>query len=196
MRLRVALVAILALAAFLWWTDRPVPREPGVLAPEPPLQVELPEEEFFPHDDFVIAKVARFEVAARVLGKERYWVEREADLVPYDLALGWGRMSDSTVLEKISISQGRRYYFWSVREYPIPRSEIISSSANMHLIPSTKEVRDAIGSVREGQVVRFTGYLVRAIGPNGWRWTTSLTRTDTGNGACELVWVETFEVVS
>lgn len=196
MRLRITLVAVLALIAYLWWSDRPVEQATGVLAPEEPVQVSLPDEEFIRHDDFVLAKVARFDVTARVLGKERYWLGREADLVPYDLALGWGRMSDSNVLERVSISQHGRYYFWSVREYPIPRGEIISSSANMHLIPSSKDVREAIGGVREGQIVRFSGYLVRAIGPDGWRWTTSTTRTDTGNGACELVFVESFEVDS
>ena len=195
MRLRITLVAILALIAYLWWSDRPVERPGGVLAPEEPVQVNLPEEEYRPHGDFVIVKVARFEVTARVLGKERYWIGREAELVPYDLALGWGRMSDTAVLEKVSISQHGRYYFWSVREYPIPRAEIISSSANMHLIPSNDEIRDAIGSVRRGQVVRFEGYLSRVLGPNGWRWNTSMTRSDTGNGACELVWVESFEVI-
>lgn len=196
MRLRVAVAAAILLLGYLWWDGRPVNQPPGVLAPEEPIQTNLPKEEFLPHGDFVVAKVAHFEVTARVLGKERYWFGREARLVPYDLALGWGRMSDTDVLDEISISQRGRYYFWSVRDFPIPRREIITSSANMHLVPASDEVRDALGSVRPGHIVHFEGYLSRIIGPDGWRWTTSMTRTDTGNGACELVWVESFEVVT
>jgi hypothetical protein len=30
--------------------------------------------------------------------------------------------------------------------------------------------------------------------PDGWRWRSSLTREDTGAGACELVWVERIAV--
>ncbi len=29
----------------------------------------------------------------------------------------------------------------------------------------------------------------------GWRWKSSLTRKDTGNGACELVWVKQMKVL-
>ena len=35
------------------------------------------------------------------------------------------------------------------------------------------------------------GQLVRADGQDGWHWISSLTRTDTGDGSCEVVWVET-----
>ena len=38
------------------------------------------------------------------------------------------------------------------------------------------------------------GYLVDVAGPGGFAWNTSLTRNDTGDGACEIVWVETLEV--
>jgi hypothetical protein len=38
--------------------------------------------------------------------------------------------------------------------------------------------------------VRFKGYLVKVEAPDCWRWVSSLTRTNIGAGACELVWVE------
>jgi hypothetical protein len=38
------------------------------------------------------------------------------------------------------------------------------------------------------------GYLVDVSGPRGFQWSTSRTRTDTGDGACEIVWVETLHV--
>ena len=45
------------------------------------------------------------------------------------------------------------------------------------------------------EFVRLTGYLVDVQGPGGFRWRTSLTREDTGDGACELMWIERVEVL-
>lgn len=46
-----------------------------------------------------------------------------------------------------------------------------------------------------GHIVRFHGYLIEARRDDGWHWRSSLTRNDTGNGACELIWVEDLEVL-
>jgi hypothetical protein len=48
--------------------------------------------------------------------------------------------------------------------------------------------------MRPGQIATIGGYLVDVRGPGGFLWNTSLTRTDTGEGACEIVWVDTLEV--
>ena len=50
-----------------------------------------------------------------------------------------------------------------------------------------------LGGVNPGQIATIGGYLVDVRGPNGFAWNTSLTRRDTGDGACEIVWVETLE---
>ncbi|MCW9000949.1 MAG: hypothetical protein OQK04_19715, partial [Kangiellaceae bacterium] len=115
----------------------------------------------------------------------------EADLSPVDLALGWRNMSDESVLEKIDISQSGRFYRWYVDSFPIPRREIEVHSANMHLIPSNELVADTISKVRKGDIVEISGSLVSVVSnKDGWRWKSSLTRNDTGSGACELIWVE------
>ena len=76
---------------------------------------------------------------------------------------------------------------------PIPTDEIVRSSANMHLIPASDAVRTALARVRTGQIVRFEGELIEATEPSGWRWRSSLTREDSGAGACEVVWVESLD---
>jgi hypothetical protein len=43
--------------------------------------------------------------------------------------------------------------------------------------------------------VRLSGYLVEVLGDDGWRWVSSLTREDTGTGACEVIWVEQIELL-
>jgi hypothetical protein len=47
--------------------------------------------------------------------------------------------------------------------------------------------------LRPGQIVTARGYLVDVRGPGGFTWNTSLSRTDTGAGACELFWVEALD---
>ena len=184
------LVSVLLLAALLGGCRGEVRHGPGVLAPNEPVQTARGEVPLFQHGDYLIEPLARFEVEARVLGAKRYRRGREAELSPVDLALGWGPMSDETVLDHLDISQSRRFYRWQARTLPIPKREISRNSANMHLIPATDDVREALLKVRPGEIVRFSGYLVQIRGDDGWYWRSSMTRNDVGNGACELVWVE------
>jgi hypothetical protein len=125
-----------------------------------------------------------------VLGVERYRFDRAAQLSPVDFALGWGPMSDSRVLDAITIQQRDRWYFWSASQLPVAEGEITTHSGNMHMIPANAAVERRLLSVRAGQLVELRGQLVRADGPDGWHWVSSLSRADTGDGSCEVVWVE------
>ena len=145
----------------------------------------------FAFKGFTLRPLARLTVQAKVLRREDYYLGMEADLSPLDLALGWQRMADPAVFERLNISQGRRWYFYSWRDQPpIPVPEIVASSANMHLIPANAAVERALRKVRGGEFVRLSGLLVEATHPSGWRWTSSLSRTDSGADSCELVYVE------
>lgn len=186
-----------AMVAGAWnhFSSRPVSHSAGILVPGEPLQVERPGLPAFSVAGYRITPAAEFSLQARVLSAERYRMGREADLSPVDLALGWGPMSDSGVLDRLQISQGNRFYFyrWSDRP-PIPLSDIVEHSANMHMIPASDNIRRRLETVRAGQLVALSGYLVRVQAPDGWRWNSSMTRSDSGNGACELVWVKDLTV--
>ena len=100
-------------------------------------------------------------------------------------------MSDQAVLDQLTISQAARFYYYEYpHQAPIPKEEITSHSANLHLIPSTDAIASQCKSLRTGELVHLSGLLVQATGPGIGTWRSSLTRTDSGNGACELVWVE------
>jgi hypothetical protein len=73
---------------------------------------------------------------------------------------------------------------------PIPPREVISHSANTHVIPANSAVRSQLASLRVGQVVRLTGLLVDAVRADGRYIRTSLTRDDSGAGACEVMLVQ------
>jgi len=38
------------------------------------------------------------------------------------------------------------------------------------------------------------GYLISIRGEDGWHWRSSLSRTDSGDGACEVVWVDSLAI--
>lgn len=185
-----AVALIVALGASHWWHRRPLAPSPGVLAPGVPEQIDLDDGASLRRGDVMLRTRAHFALTARVLSREDYRMDGGASLAPIDLALGWGRMSDSDVLKDITISQENRFYHWHVEHFPIPRREIETSSANMHMIPADDAVRHELERVRTGEVIHLEGFLVDASRPDGWHWRTSMTREDTGNGACELVYVE------
>lgn len=137
-----------------------------------------------------ITPLEPFQLEARVLAREDYRFDRGAKIAPIDLALGWGPMADPQTLERIEISQGNRWYRWHVEEFPIPRRDIEIHSANMHMIPASAEIAEQLAEIEPGQRIALSGQLVEVVGDDGFRWLSSLSREDTGDGACELIWVE------
>ena len=196
---RGALLALIAVS--LWhftreWQLRPVHPGDGAIAPAEPLQTELdappsPVE----HGRWKLTARARYDITARILSREDYRFDAMADLVPEDLALGWGPMSDNRVLRAFEITQSVRFYSWRPLEpLPIPRQDVIEHSANTHVIPADPQVRSQLARLRVGQVVHLTGALVDGVRDDGASVHTSLTRSDSGAGACEVMLVERVEV--
>ncbi len=192
---RLLLIALLGFGAYQTLYRAPLEPGPGVLAARAPQQVPIDSAKPFKYRGYKITPLASFSLEARVLGTERYWLDRESDLAPLDLALGWGPMSDGRVLTQLNISQGSRFFFWSAAHLPLARRQIEEHAANMHMVPADNAVAARLNALRPGQVIALRGYLIRAEATDGWRWVSSLTRNDTGRGACELVWVQTLSLL-
>jgi hypothetical protein len=188
-KLVLALMAIVfGIGAML--ANRPIEHPPGVLAPGEPLQHELVDaapRELLGHE---LHPRASFEVEARVLSAERYRWDGGAKLAPVDLALGWGPMSDSAMLERFKVTQGARFYTLYPQDEAADLGLALRHSSNMHLIPANAAVRRTLESARTGHLVSLRGQLVDVTRADGFTWRTSLTRDDSGAGACELFLVE------
>jgi hypothetical protein len=195
MRLTPWLVAALAaFAIYRLYSNRDIEHAPGVVAAANPVQRDLDSAGTIEHGEFQLRPRAEFSATVRVLHREDYSFGPLAKLVPTDFAVGWGRMSDSAVLADIEISQGNRFYFWRTENWPIPRAEIEEHSANWHLIPGNRAVGEVLGHLRAGSVVQLRGQLVDIEGREaGMR--TSMSRGDTGAGACEILLAESARVV-
>jgi len=193
---RIFILSVIALCV-LYFMDRdrkPVEHPPGILVAEKPVQVDL-QPSSFTLDDYQLTRRARFEIRARVLSTEPYYLKRESDLSPVDLALGWGVMSDQAVLDRIDISQSGRWYRTRYElPPPVPEQLISASSSNMHMIPATGSIGRGLKRLRSGDIVTLRGFLVDVDHDSGWHWRTSMSRMDTGGGACEIVFVESLAV--
>lgn len=196
MKIIVFIIIIALIIFFVFFPkEREIQREYGILIDEEPKQINLNAPKEFTIGDYNIRKMAEFDITARVLSKRRYRRGRETDLSRFDLALGWGPMSDTRVLNEIRISQRNRWYYWRVDRFPVPRQQIEHNSANMHLLTDDESINRQIAGIRRGNIIRIQGYLVFVSAEDGWRWRSSLTRTDTGAGSCEIIWIKTFEVI-
>jgi hypothetical protein len=194
-------IAFMVLVAVgLWqgvhrWRLRAVHPPDGLLAPGDPLQVGLENATPVTHGRWQLTPRARYDITARILSREDYQVDLLSDLIPEDLALGWGTMSDNRVLRSMEITQSARFYTWRpVGALPIGIPEVIGHSANTHVIPSDSSVRSQLARLRVGQVVHLTGLLVDGQRDDGVYIHTSLTREDSGAGACEVMLVNSVAI--
>jgi hypothetical protein len=191
-------VALIVAAVIISWSylHRPIEYAPGVLIPSEPEQT-LTFDSPMTRGDYQLVPLAHFALDARVLHRKIYRWDQRASLVPVDLALGWGPMSDQRVLDQVQITQSTRFYWFAYRlPPPIPKEEIISHSTNVHVIPATAAIASQCKSLRTGELVHLSGDLVESTGHGLGPWKSSLSRTDTGNGACELMWVNELSILS
>lgn len=194
MKKLLVLIALCALVGTLAYPDVEVQHPPGILLADIPFQQNLHERRLWKKDEYVFSALATFELEARVLSAAHYWFDASAALSPVDLALGWGIMSDSAVLDELRITQSGRFYYWRMEGNPAASiQEISQNSANMHLIPANDDIENALKDVQKGDLIWLQGYLVDVRSASGFRWRSSLTRNDTGAGACEVIWVEAIE---
>jgi hypothetical protein len=165
-----------------------------------PIQETIPTQQAmpFPRYDWgyvwTLTPRARFQITARVLGKTRYYFDIRSRLAPYDIALGWGDLSDPTADGWIEWSQHSRWYYYRWGEgAPYDGEYIKTHSANVHIISATKNINAALGLVKRNDIILMAGLLVDSktsfLGSDYFAG-TSLSRTDSGEGACEVLYVE------
>jgi hypothetical protein len=178
-----------------WYIGRPVHCADGILAPAEPRQGDVASVVPSQIGRWTLTPRATYQITARILGVERYHVDFLAPLVPEDLALGWGPLSDNRILKGMDISQANRFYFWrSTPGTPVSKEDIISHSANTHVIPESPLIARQLSHLRPGQVVTLSGLLVDGKRDDGAWIKSSLSRTDTGAGACEVLLVQDLSV--
>jgi len=192
---KLLVAGVLVYGSWTRYAERPLHPPDGEIAAAEPRQWEVESSQPISLGHWTLTPRAHYDITARVLGRENYRFDTLADLSAEDLALGWGPMSDNRVVDHVEIAQSGRFYFWKTASPAGLDPQVIAThSANTHVIPNDGLVARQLASLRVGQVVRLQGDLVDSTREDG-RWIrTSLVRTDTGAGACEVLLVRGVEI--
>ncbi len=141
---------------------------------------------------------AKYRIAAKVLSKLKYKGGWTGKISPYDLVLGWGDLVKPELKKSINYSQMGRFYTYRYNyNAQFDEKYIPTHSANCHMIPATSNLRKTLYSLKKNTIVEIEGFLVDVQGEYKRRkvyWNTSLTRTDSGNGSCEIIYVKKIKI--
>lgn len=114
-----------------------------------------------------------------------------------DVCVVWGKNIADGAYQKVTYKSGEYtcYYSWKGSAPEFYGTYL----ANNHLIPKDSKVTSLIRRAAIGDQVHIKGYLVDySVLKNGqeiFTRRTSTTRNDTGNGACEIIYVTDFEIL-
>lgn len=139
--------------------------------------------------------LATYEMEAGIRSRKNYYFDDSAVVSPMDLVLAWGSLNQKEAVEGVSYRQSGRWYYYQLKEdAPVTLGYISNNSANTHMIPANKSVERQLKKIRKNDYVALSGYLANVRFPSGGTWKTSTTRSDTGNGSCEIFYVEFVEI--
>lgn len=142
--------------------------------------------------DQSIAVLQPFAGDFRILGSKRYTHDEQAKFSPIDYAVSWGMFADPGIARRIQVNQYDRYLNWKIDKLPVAPQQAMQMVSNMHIIPANPKIAQDITKVKRGDLVRLHGELVE-IKDKDLVWTSSLTPTDVGDGACELFRVNSIQ---
>src|SRR5215470_1495079 len=205
-----ALALCVALAIYLSFRDVPLPeasRVDAIVRESEPLQEPSDRRPFAVTIDgyrYTLAPKANYDISGLVVSQHRgdaMWnLYHKADPGNIkDVCVVWGEDITNGSYRKVRFSSEEFTcnYSWSGVITPPFNPEKVS---NNHLIPATPDVAAAIRAVHVGDQVRMKGllvdYTVSKDGRDIFTRRTSLTRKDTGNGACEILYVTDLAVLA
>jgi hypothetical protein len=112
-----------------------------------------------------------------------------------DLCVVWSDTAFSPTLHKISFWNGIFTCNFETRDTEAWANLDPHEVSNNHLISADDAIRDRVATVGIGDQVHIRGWLA-SYGNGGSKRGTSTTRDDMGNGACETIYVDRFEVLA
>lgn len=113
-----------------------------------------------------------------------------------DLCVIWGNNVSSGVYQKVDFSNDSWTCWAQWYDNETTRQFAMNQISNNHLLVDDEMIKDALMSARIGDQIRLSGHLAAYRNPaNNFIRGTSITRNDTGNGACETIYVTDFEII-
>ncbi len=112
-----------------------------------------------------------------------------------DVCVIWGDNTRNSRLNKISFWNGIFTCNVKTKDQEAWEAFDMYQLSNNHLISDDEFVRKQVKDIQIGDQIRVRGYLASYSSVKGGRRGTSTTRLDTGDGACETIFVERFKII-
>lgn len=195
---------VIAIVAFVNRNDLPGTLEPVEALADEPRQRPTREQPFVVQYNDVEYRVEpeyAYELVGLVVsfrhhdGRSRMHRRSNDHLNMLDLCVLWGETASNPHLGRIDFWNGIFTCNVSTRDRDAWESFDMTELSNNHLLSENDFIRDRVRDIRVGDQVRISGALASYVSDNGSRRGTSTTRTDTGDGACETIYVRDFEIV-
>lgn len=140
--------------------------------------------------------LAEYQINGVVKSTKTYHSDVPAAISPMDVVLAWGNLNQAGIDASVKYSQSGRWYYYKLEtSAPVSLAEVQTQSSNTHLIPATGDVLDRLKKIRKHDLVELQGYLVSVVfDPEQPPWSSSMTRTDSGDHACEIMYVTSVDI--
>ena len=151
--------------------------------------------------DYLVEPEYEYDLAGMVVsyrhhdGNSRMHFLANDHLNMLDVCVIWGDSATSKLLHKIDFWNGIFTCNVFTRDSAAWETFSMEQLSNNHLISDDEAVRRQVKDIGIGDQIRVRGYLASYSSEQGGKRGTSTTRTDTGNGACETLFVEQFEII-
>jgi hypothetical protein len=154
-------------------------------------------------DDTVVAiqYVATYTICGRVVKTYSYLPTSILNkLSPIDVGLTWGDLAKDENNSHVTWSNSGNRFLRATYEQNWYESfgplKFKSSMSNSHLIPADDDIEKKIKAIKENEYIQMSGYLVNAYYSSEntkSEWKSSTNRLDSGNGACEIIYVTSID---
>lgn len=128
-------------------------------------------------------------------GNSRMHFRANDHLNMMDVCVVWGGSAASKLLHKLKFWNGIFTCNVQTRNQAAWNAFSMNELSNNHLISDDEFIRGRVKDIRVGDQVRVRGYLASYSSEGGGKRGTSTTRTDTGDGACETLFVQYFDII-
>ena len=141
---------------------------------------------------------AAYTITGLVVEKYYYFPNKiDNKIARFDLGIAWGPLLSVDLDKYMSFkNDGQRFlqyrYSNELTQMLGGKNAVVDSISNNHMIHADETVLKCLRNVKEGDYIKVEGYLVYATMKKDnyiGHWNSSLSRTDHGDGACEVMYV-------
>jgi len=206
MQLNAAIIAVSLVATLIcFWHRNEIPQNLDLIPAiaEDPRQRTTSAPEFgvrYNDTDYRVAPEYDYELTGVVVsyrhhdGNSRMHRQAGDHLNMMDVCVIWGSNAEHPDINKLDFWNGIFTCNVQTRDNAAWAAFDIFKLSNNHLISEDPAIRDQVQELAIGDQIRVRGQLASYTGPGGTRG-TSTTRNDTGDGACETIYVRSFEIL-